>query len=183
MKDTKTITTAIDKIKTHGAKLDSMVQAAAVDVLEHFQTHRDTGLVNRLFLALPKGSRSVALADWLLKFVAVKVNTNKETKGEQPFVFDKDKVPAMMAEGNLARATSTLWTDLKKEKAIDEVFDLQAGVRSLIRQIERHAKVERFDRKALVGLAVAVGIPESDVPTQPGGKMKKAPADVPAAAM
>lgn len=172
MKDLKVINKAIASIKTKGAALDQLIQDTAVDVLEHFQTHRDTGLVNRLYLAMPKGARGIALADWLLKFVAVKVNTNKETKAEQPFVFDKTKVEAMMAEGNLDNARAVLWHSLKKEKALDEVFDVATAVRAMLRKIEHSAKVEHFDRPALVTLAKAVGIPESDVPTKPGLKAK-----------
>ena len=172
MKDIKTINAAIAGIKLAGAKLDAKIQDTAVDVLEHFMEHRDTGLVNRLYLAMPKGSRSTALADWLLKFVAVKVNTAKETKAEQPFVFEKDKVDAMMAEGNLSLATSTQWFDLKKDKPLDEVFDVKTAFRAMLRKIERSAHVEHFDRAALVTLAKAVGIAESDVPTKPSMKAK-----------
>lgn len=174
MKDVKSINKSITSIKTTGAKLDALIQSTAMDVLEHFQTHRDTGLVNRLFLALPKGARGIALGQWLLRFVAVKVNTNAETKKEQPFVFDASKVAAMMAEDTLTRAAAVMWYDLKPEKALDEVFDVQTAVRSMLRKIEKSAKVEHFDRDALVALAKAVGIPESDVPTKPGLKAKNA---------
>lgn len=177
MKDTKAISKAIENIAASGKKLDAAIQACAVDVLEHFQVHRDTGLVNRLFLAMPKGSRGLALADWLLKFVAVKVNTNKDTKAEQPFVFDAAKVDAMMGEHNLATATSTLWYDLKKEKKLDEVFDVQTAFKAMLRHIERSAKVEHFNYEALKVMAAAVGVPESEVPTAPSMKVKRAPAD------
>lgn len=181
MKDVSTINKAITSIRTSGAKLDALIQSTAVDVLEHFQQHRDTGLVNRLFLAMPRGSRGIALADWLLKFVAVKVNTNKDTKADQPFVFDKDKVDAMMANGNLEKATATNWYDLKREKPIDEVFDVQKAFKSMLRHIERSTKVEHFDREALVTFGKVVGVPESDIPTKPGLKAKAPamPADVP----
>lgn len=177
MKDVKSINKSITSIKTTGAKLDALIQSTAMDVLEHFQTHRDTGLVNRLFLALPKGTRGIALGQWLLRFVAVKVNTNAETKKEQPFVFDAGKVAAMMAEDTLTRAAAVMWYDLKPEKALDEVFDVQTAVRSMLRKIEKSTKVEHFDRDALVALAKAVGIPESDVPTKPGAKAKVKAAD------
>ena len=184
MKDLKTINKAIDGIRTAGAKLDTAIQNTAVDVLEHYMEHRDTGLVNRLFLALPKGARGMALADWLLKFVAVKVNTNKENKETQPFVHAADKVDAMMAEDNLKNAIATHWHSLKREKALDEVFDLKTAVKAMLRKIESHAKVEHFDRAAVVALAKSVGIPESDVPTKPGGKVKTpAPAADPLASV
>lgn len=175
MKTSAQITKQITAIKTAGAKLDAAIHSTAVDVLTHYMEHKDTGLVNRLFLALPKGSRGLALADWLLKFVAVKVNTNRETKAEQPFVYDAERVSMMTAE-NLKNATATHWYDLKKTPDIAEVYDVATAVRSMLRKIERAAKVEHFDRAALVTLAAAVGIPESDVPTKPGLKAKAAAA-------
>lgn len=185
MKDMKDINKSIASIATTGKKLDALIQSTAMDVLEHFQVHRDTGLVNRLFLALPKGTRGIALGQWLLRFVAVKVNTNAETKKEQPFVFDAGKVAAMMAEDTLTRASVVMWYDLKPEKALDEVFDVQTAFKAMLRHIERSAKVEHFNRDALVAFAKVVGVPESDVPTKPGLKAKttdpvkaEAPADV-----
>lgn len=181
MKDVSTINKAITSIRTSGAKLDALIQTTACDVLEHFQQHRDTGLVNRLYLAMPRGSRGTALADWLLKFVAVKVNTDKDSKADQPFAFDKDKVEAMMAEGNLAKARATNWYDLKKEKSLEEVFDVQKAFKAMLRHIERSTKVEHFDRSALVNFGKVVGVPESDIPTKPGLKAKAAPEGVPEA--
>lgn len=172
MKDIKAINKSIASIKATGTKLDELIQSTALDVLEHFQQHRDTGLVNRLYLALPRGSRGTALAQWLLKFVAVKVNTSADTKKEQPFVFDASKVAAMMAEDTLTRAAAVKWFDLKPEKALDEVFDVQTMFKAMLRKIEHSAKVEHFNRDALVVMAKAVGIPESDVPTKPGLKAK-----------
>jgi hypothetical protein len=174
MKDVKAINKNIAAIASTGKKLDALVQSTAMEVLEHFQTHRDTGLVNRLFLALPKGTRGIALGQWLLRFVAVKVNTNAETKKEQPFVFDSAKVAAMMAEDTLTRAAAVMWYDLKPEKALDEVFDVQTAFRAMLRHIERSAEVKHFDAEALKAMAKAVGIPESDVPTKPGLKAKNA---------
>lgn len=169
MKTSQQISKQIDSIKTAGVKLDAAIQATAVDVLGHYMEHRDTGLVNRLFLAMPKGSRGIALADWLLKFVAVKVNTDKTSKAEQPFVYDKDRVGIMTPE-NFEKAEATMWYDLKREKAVDEVFDVQTAFKAMLRRIERSTKVEHFDHDALVHMAKAVGLPESDVPTKPGLK-------------
>jgi hypothetical protein len=48
------------------------------------------------------------------------------------------------------------------------MFDLQVAVRSLMTKMVKAAKVEHSDDealKALKSLAVATGIPESDVPT------------------
>lgn len=159
MKTTAEIDKAIKSITVSGAKLDALIQETAVSVAEHYSKHSDTGLVNRLFIAMPKGSRRNALADWLLKFVGVGVNTGANKK-EQPFVHVKDKATDAVA------GALVMWYDLKAEKPIDEVFDVKTAVMKMLRHIEKSTKVEHFDREAVVAFAKSVGIPESDVPTK-----------------
>lgn len=162
MKTIAEINKAIDGIAKSGAKLDKAIQDTGVAVLEHFAEHKDTGLVNRLYLALPKGARKAALAAWLLKFCAVVPNTDTKTKGEQPFVYAKDKTTDALA------AAQSPWYDYKPEKAVDEMFDLQKAVRGLLTKLAKSAKVEHANAEALAALktlAVSTGIPESDVPT------------------
>jgi hypothetical protein len=159
MKPIAEIDKAIKSITASGAKLDKLIQDTAVNVAEHYAQHKDTGLVNRLFLAMPKGSRRNALADWLLKFVAVGVNTGA-TKKEQPFIHDREKATDALG------GAKVMWYDLKPEKAVDEVFDVATAFKAILRRIEKSTKVEHFDRPALVAFAKSVGIPESDVPTK-----------------
>lgn len=160
------INKAIASIKTAGAKLDTMIQNTAVDVLTHFAEHKDTGLVNRLYLALPKGARKTAMVDWLLKFCAVQPNTEQATKEEQPFVYARDKVTDPEA------AAEVMWYDLKKDKAPDDVFDLQKAVRQILAKAGKAPSLAHGDSATLKQLAKAVGIPESDVPTRPADKIK-----------
>ena len=166
MKPIAEIDKAIKTITTSGAKLDALIQDTAVNVAEHYAQHKDTGLVNRLFLAMPKGSRRNALADWLLKFVAVDVNKAIATKKEQPFVSAKDDKGVWYKATDALGGAKVMWYDLKPEKRVDEVFDVKASFMRMLRHIEKSTKVEHFDRPALVAFAASVGIPESDVPTK-----------------
>lgn len=168
MKTTAEIDKAIKSITTSGAKLDALIQTTAVQVCEHYSQFADNGLVNRLFLAMPKGSRRNALADWILKFVGVEVNVG-DNKKEQPFRHCKGKASDPVA------GALTMWYDLKKEKAVDEVFDVATAFKAILRRIEKSTTVEHFDRPAAVAFAKAIGIPESDVPT--GAKAKAKAAD------
>ncbi len=180
MKTTEALNKEIKSIATAGAKLDKMIQNTAVGVAEHFAAHKDTGLVNRLFLAMPKGSRRTALADWLLKFVAVSVSMDASSKKEQPFIYDKSKTTDPVA------GAETMWYDLKAEKSLEEVFDVATMVRSMLNRMNKAAKLDHFNPeadKAMRQLAHAVGIKESDVPTtlaqkavKPAEPAKKAPA-------
>jgi hypothetical protein len=157
-KDSATINKEIAAIKTAGAKLDDRIQACAVDVLEHFAEHKDTGMVNRLYLALSKGARSSAMASWLLAYCAVKPNTDPSTKKEQPFAFDREK------QTNVEGGRLDMWYTHKPEKAVDEIFDLQKAFRALMAKAAKATNVVHGDRETLKAMAKAVGIPESDVP-------------------
>lgn len=150
----------IAAIKTAGAKLDARIQTAAVAVLEHFAQHHDNGLVNRLYHAMPAGSRKAALASWLLTHCAVSANTDKATKQEQPFVYDRTKKTDPEA------GEADPWYSHKPDKAPDEVFDLQKAVRALLAKASKAATLKGGDSKALRALAAAVGIPDSDVTTK-----------------
>lgn len=171
MKTVAEIDKAIKSIRTSGERLDKLIQSTAVSVAEHYAQHSDTGLVNRLYLAMPKGSRRTALASWVLKFIGVEVNTDANTKTEQPFRHCKGKATDAIA------AAQEQWFDHKPEKSLEEVFDVKIAFQRMLRHIERSTKVEHFDRDALVSMAKAVGIPESDVPTKPGSKSKAKAAD------
>ena len=157
-KDSATINKEIAAIKVAGSKLDDRIQACAVDVLEHFAEHKDTGMVNRLYLALSKGARTSAMASWLLAYCAVKPNTEISTKKEQPFAYDKDK------QTNVEGGRNDMWFNHKPDKAVDEIFDLQKAFRALMAKAAKATNVVHGDREALMAMAKAVGIPESDVP-------------------
>lgn len=167
MKTTAELNKSIAFIAKAGAKLDQMIQNTGVDVLEHFEQHKDTGVVNRLFLALPQGARKTAMASWLLAYGALVVNTDATSRKEQPFRYDGSKAT------NSEAASTDMWYSHKPEKAIDEVFDLQKAVMAILRKAGAAQTLTHGDGDTLKGLAKLVGIPESDVPTKPA----KAPVD------
>ncbi len=158
--DVAALNKEIAAIKVAGAKLDSRIQTAAVAVLEHFAQHHDNGLVNRLYHAMPAGSRKAALTSWLLTHCAVSANTDKATKQEQPFVYDRNKKTDPEA------GEVDLWYNHKPDKAPTEVFDLQKAVRALLAKAGRAESIKGGDADTLKSLAAAVGIPESDVPVK-----------------
>jgi len=162
MKTTEILNKEIAAIKSAGTKLDAMIQGTAVGVAEHYAQHSDTGLVNRLFNAMPKGSRRSALADWLLKFVSVSVNTDAASKKDSPF--SHNKKGATDAEAGAL----VMWYDLKAEKPIDEIFDVMTALRGMLKKMEKSEKLDHYTPEAdaaLRLLATAVGINVSDVPT------------------
>lgn len=165
MKTTAELNKAIASIKVVGAKLDGMIQECGVNVIEHFAEYKDTGVVNRLFFALPKGARATAFTSWLLAHCAVVANTDAKSKADQPFVYSREKVSNPLA------AAQDMWFNHKPEKAPDEIFDLQKAVRMILAKAGKAPGVSHGDVDTLKALAKCVGIAESDVPTLP-----KAPA-------
>lgn len=159
----------IATIKTNGAALDKLIHETAVSVAVHFTDYKDTGLVNRLYLAMPKGARSSALASWLLQYVAVIPNADPKTKKVRPFVSAKD------ADGKWTKATNAEggakdpWYNHKPEKSVDVEFDMLSMVKAMLTRLERSTKLEHYgpeQETALKALAASVGMSAADVPSK-----------------
>lgn len=119
---------AIESIANRGNKLDADIHIAACSSLSIFAEHGDTGFVNRLYNALPKGTRKQAMTSWLISYGQLSANT-ESTKGEQPFVKDANKAATRLDE-----AIADPWFDHKPDPKPDEVFDLMAAVSAIIKK-------------------------------------------------
>lgn len=142
-----------------GAKLDGYIQEAAIDVLEHFMEHKDSRMVDKLYLSLSKGARHAAMGEYILAHFAVIPNTDAAGKKERPFVICPDKV------NKLEEAKALFWFNFKPSPAVDQLFDLQAAVRALLKKAGNSACMVGGDQGSLAKLALAAGLPASDVPT------------------
>lgn len=170
-KTTAQINKQIALITKAGAKLDAFIQTTAVDVITHYAEHCDTGLVNRLYIGMPKGSRKAALTEWLLAYCAVVANENKATAKDQPFVHSKDKVTDV--EGGAAKN----WFECKLDAKPADVFDFQKFVKSALKKYGE-AEVTNMTVEQAHALAALAGIADSDVPTRPvKAKAEDAPVD------
>lgn len=131
--DTKLLNKAIESIQNRGKKLDADIQAAAFSVVCHVAEHGDITLANKLYLAMPKGSRRAALSGYLLAYGKLQANTDSATKAESPFLYNRAKVWSADVE---AEAQSTQWYDCAApEKAPDQVFDLTKRLESLLKAV------------------------------------------------
>ena len=158
-KSSAQLTKQISFMQRAGAKLDAFIQTTAIDVLEHYIEHTDIRMVNRFFLAMPKGSRHAAMIEFLLCNFAVVPNTDQSTKKDAPFANAPDKV------NDLAGASAKPWFEYKPRPAPDMVMDLQAEVRKLLKKAAGKSAVLSTNKDALQMLAAAVGIAPTDVPT------------------
>ena len=133
--ETKLIDKAIASIANRGKKLDGDIQVAALSVINHIEKHGDVTLANRLFDALPKGARRLALAEWFLAFGKLAANTDKLTvKAGVHFVYAKDK------KTDLAGGEETPWYEMKKEADVATAFDVQAELARLLAKIKKAQK-------------------------------------------
>lgn len=133
------ITKEIGLIKTAGAKLDERIQLAGLSVLSHAHQHGDITVVNQLFLALPKGARGKALAEWLLAFGNVQKNTDKASAKLAPFSYAKDRTAK--GEEELAKvmtaAADTPWYKFAPEPKVVDMFDFGAALARLMKAAEQ----------------------------------------------
>lgn len=117
----------ITSIAKAGKKLDADIQRAALGALAQVGEHRNTTLVNRLYLSLSAGTRKAALTGWLLQFGSLVANDG-DNKKEQPFKFNAEKAT------NMAGAQAQPWFDFAPDKDPDQVFDVVAALNSLLRK-------------------------------------------------
>lgn len=122
------IAKAIASIANRGAKLDADIQLAGVSVLAHIEQHGDITLLNQLYQALAKGARKNAFAEWAMACGKVVLNEGPNRK-DVPFLYSKDKATM------LDLAWEKPWFEYKPEPDLITVFDVQAAVAKIIKQV------------------------------------------------
>lgn len=157
----------IAAIGVAGAKLDERIHLCAVDVATHFAEHKDIGLVNRLYNALSKGARKVAMTEWMLAYLAVQANTEMATKKENPFVCAKDAKGAWTKTTDVEAGEAHPWYDCKPDPKPDMVFDFQKMVKAALKKYGEAEEVKHCDKAAMEKIAVLAGLSAADVPSRP----------------
>ncbi len=155
--DTAELGKRIDAWGKAGSKFINDSVPLAISALQRLADHGDIGYVNRLYVAMPKGTKTSAMASWLLTHGALQANTG-EDKATKPFLYDKAK------ETNVDAATQDPWYNHKPEPAADDVFDLQKALKALIAKANKATKIEHAPNAALVALmdaAKAAGVDTS----------------------
>ena len=127
--------TLITRIKTNGTKLDKDIQTALQCSAIHAHQHGDIGLIERLLAALPKGTRSNAVKEWLVQYA--------------PVIFDGEKIAfhrVYEQKDEAARALkikavveATVWTELKPEPAF-KPFILEDALAAVLKKAEAAQK-------------------------------------------
>lgn len=140
-------------ITAAGKRLDANIQLAGLSSLHHLAEHGDIGFVNRLYVAMPKGSRKTALTSWFLTHGAL-IATTGEGKDVKPFSYTKDK------ETSVAAAAADPWFSHKPDQAPDEVYDLQKAINIIIKKAASGKELEHAE--LLPKLQALVTAPDSE---------------------
>lgn len=133
---TAAIDKAIKSIAGRGAKLDGDIQLAGLSVLAHIEAHGDTTLADRLYAAMPKGARRLALAEWMLAFGKVEALQANNPEHKERIASGQVFGYAKLKKTDMQGAEDKKWFDMRKEAAPAEAFDVQAAVQSLLKRIQ-----------------------------------------------
>ena len=158
--DIKQLSNKIKLIKTNGAKLDALIQEAAIGCIEHAAEHGDVRPANQLWLAMPNGSRRNALGMYLCQYGAMRVNTGKD-KDQSRFKFKKD------FETDVTKAARVMWYSFKPEKDLAEEFNLHGKLQSLLKAYNKALsdgqaiKASPDEIQVLTSLAAAMRVQEN----------------------
>ena len=122
------IKTAIASIAASGKKLDADIQSAGMSILNHADEHGDSTLADKLIEAMPKGSRKLALVEWMLAYGKLRLLKKADIEDAvriaagAVFAFDKSK------RTDLEAAAAKQWYTFKPEAPVATAFDAQAAV-------------------------------------------------------
>lgn len=158
--DIKQLSSKIKLIKTNGAKLDALIQEAAVGCIEHAAEHGDVRPANQLWDAMPNGSRRNALGMYLCQYGAMRVNTGKD-KEQSRFKFKKD------FETDVTAARAVMWYSFKPEKDLAEEFNLSGKLQGLLKAYNKalsdgqSIKATPDEIQVLESLAAALRVQEN----------------------
>jgi hypothetical protein len=150
---------AIDALNQNAVKLGESYQEVGLLCLTHLKAHGDVGPVNRLLLGMPKSTRRLAMATWMVAHGALVPNQDQGTRDTMPLRFAKDK------ETNLDTAAAMKWYEAAPERNISDVFDLQVAIKQLIarakgKTIKIGGEDKGHEAKAILSMmAVGVGLP------------------------
>lgn len=119
--------------------LDNDVQAALLGCIQHIEQHGDITLLNRLYLAVPQGTRKSAITAWVLAHGKVEANADAATKKAAPFKFSRDRTT------NMVDGMAKPWYSFKPDNAPDEEFDVVKALAALLNKAGKAKSVKGED--------------------------------------
>lgn len=129
------INKAILSIQNRGAKLDGDIHLCGVSALAHASEHGDPSLCDKLVQAMPKGSRKLALVEWMLAHGQI-VTLDAKVAKETGRTFALDRTKALDLDAAMAKS----WVEFRKEAAPATAFDAQKAVQSVLTRLNAASK-------------------------------------------
>jgi hypothetical protein len=105
----------------------------AMSALSILAEHGDTMPLNRLFLAMPKGSKTGAMAEWILAYANVIPNEDSANAKVKPFLHTKDK------KCDLVEGAKNPWYTFQPEPTVLESFGAQAAMIAALQGVLKKA--------------------------------------------
>lgn len=161
---------AIKSIQGRGASLQDDIQQAALACVLQVQNHGNVVPLNRLYQALPEGSRKIGFAIWATRYAGVKGNKDKDTKASLPLAYDHDT--------DLKGAIANPWFTVRSEPTLQAALDAEKVLKATIHRLIKAEGVKNpqiVQRLKETFPDLAVIVKETAKPKK-GAKAKKLPA-------
>lgn len=120
---------AIASWASRSKKLMHEGHVLAMSALTLMQKANDTGPMNRLLLAMPKGTKVKSMKEWMLAFAPLSQNEGQDAS-TKPLLYRKD------GEYDLVNAAKNPWFNFSPEVAQDPVFDVLKAIDNIIKRAE-----------------------------------------------
>lgn len=143
--DSTKLDAAIIDVSKKAHALNDGIQLVAASAVYQAVLHGNTNHINAIIIAVGKGVRKTALAQWFLAYGPVVMETDKEKAATNPFRFSRDKLGELMegaeniksitAEEADTYATHVLghhWTEYKEPPLVPETFNVMDAVNKLL---------------------------------------------------
>lgn len=133
--DVAELNKAIDSWGKRVSKWVKEGQLLGLSALQRLKDHGDIGPANRLYLAMPKGTKSGSMAAWLLEFTCLIANTGGDAKAK-PFLYSKERAEKLGTPANMDGAARKPWQDCGKQEESPAAIDVLDAIRALVKRLE-----------------------------------------------
>lgn len=182
--DSAKLDAAIIATSKKASSLNDDIQIVLASSTYQSVLHGNTNHINATILAVGKGVRKTAIAQWLLAYAPVVMETDKEKAATNPFRFSRDKLGELMegaadlkkitAEEADTYASHILghhWTEYKEPPLVPESFNVLDAVNKLLATAKsmQTKKVRMVNGDMLETLTAAVAEAKAKAEPSPAG--------------
>ena len=133
--DVAELNKAIDSWGKRASRWVKDGQLLGLSALQRLKDHGDIGPANRLYMTMPKGTKSGSMAAWLLEFSALIANTGGDAK-TKPFTYSRERAEKLGSPANMEGAARKPWQDCGKQEEGPATIDVLQAINALIKRLE-----------------------------------------------